>query len=40
MGKILKAPVVVLGVATDIVLAPVYLGVGVIVLVGAALSSH
>jgi hypothetical protein len=40
LNKILKAPLIAVGVATDIVLAPVYLGVGVIVLVGVAASGH
>ena len=39
LPKILKAPLIPLGVAADIVLIPVYLGVGAIVIVGAA-SSH
>jgi hypothetical protein len=38
LGKILKAPLIAVGVAADIALAPVYLGVGAIVLVGAAVS--
>lgn len=36
LPKILKAPLIPLGVAADIALTPVYLGVGVIVLVAAA----
>jgi hypothetical protein len=39
MGRILKVPLIAAGVATDIVLAPVYLGVGTIVLV-VAVTSH
>ncbi len=38
LPKVLKAPLIPLGVAADIVLTPVYLGVGVIVLVSAATS--
>ena len=36
MGKILKSPLIALGIVTDIVLIPVYLGVGVIVIASAA----
>lgn len=38
LPKLLKAPLIPLGIAADIVLTPVYLGVGAIVLVGAAAS--
>ena len=38
LPKILKMPLIAAGVAADVVLLPVYLGVGVIVLVGAAAS--
>ena len=39
IGKILKVPLVVAGVAADIALAPVYLGVTALVLVGAVMSN-
>jgi hypothetical protein len=38
IGKILKAPLIAVGVAADIALVPVYLGVGAIVIVGLAVS--
>lgn len=38
LPKLLKVPMIAVGVAADIALVPVYLGVGVIVLVGAAAS--
>ncbi len=38
LPKILKSPLIAVGVAADIVLVPVYLGVGVIVLAAAAVS--
>ena len=38
LGKIMKVPIVVTGVAVDIMLAPVYLGVGGVVVLGAAAS--
>lgn len=36
LGKILKVPLVITAVAVDIVLAPVYIGAGALVLIGAA----
>ena len=38
LGKILKAPLIVAGVAADIILLPVYLGVGAVVLISVVVS--
>jgi hypothetical protein len=40
LGKVLKVPLVAAGVAADVMLAPVYLGLGAVVLVGAVASSR
>jgi hypothetical protein len=41
LGKVLKVPVVATGVVTDVMLAPVYLGLGAaIVVIGVAFSIH
>jgi hypothetical protein len=40
LGKILKTPLVVIGVAADVILVPVYIGVGVLVLIGGVGSLH
>lgn len=39
LGKIMKVPIVATGVAIDIMLAPVYLGMGGVVLLGVAASA-
>lgn len=38
LGKVLKVSVVATGIAVDIMLAPVYLGLGAVVVLGAAVS--